>query len=135
MRLETRVPPLDHRAREVAPRFLVAPKIRHCKGKMILHKLLYREHPEELSERSTMGFGIPAGESSEVRCPSAPRSCSLPAYSAAGFVDALPIRRWGEHLASSVDATKSLWPVLMFHPDLPMPVAAATQPERTPVGG
>ena len=114
--LETRVPFLDHRVAELAARIPIAMKVKGGKGKHILRELLYREAPRALFERPKAGFAIPIGE--WIRGPLRPWAEDLlnrDRLKREGFFDADTVhRRWQQHLRKELDATPSLWAVLMF---------------------
>lgn len=114
--LETRLPFLDHRVAQVAARLPISMKIRRGTGKYILRKLLDRYVPRELVDRPKAGFAIPVGEwikgplrawAEELLEPRQMRS--------EGWFDPdLVSARWQDHRSGRVDATASLWAVLMF---------------------
>jgi asparagine synthase (glutamine-hydrolysing) len=114
--LETRVPFLDHRVAAVAARIPISMQVNGGHGKQLLRKLLYREAPETLFDRSKTGFSIPVGQwlKGPLR-PWAEELLDRGALAQEGFFDAAIVhRRWREHLQGKRDSTDALWAILMF---------------------
>jgi len=114
--LETRVPFLDHRVAALAARIPIAMKVGPRGGKQILRKLLYREAPASLFERSKAGFAVPVGEwiKGPLR-PWAEEMLDERRLATEGWFDAATVRRrWHDHLSGRRDSTPALWAVLMF---------------------
>jgi len=116
VRLEARVPYLDHRVVEFAWRLPLSMKLRGGKGKAILRRVLHRYVPPELVERPKTGFGIPLD--AWLRGPLRDWAEALldeRRLRNEGFLDPGPIRRvWEVHLSGHGVWQYHLWDVLMF---------------------
>lgn len=114
--LEARVPFLDHRVLELAWRMPLSLKIRDGEGKWLLHQLLARYVPPELTRRPKMGFGVPLD--SWLRGPLREWAEELLApdrLKHEGIFVSGPIeKKWAEHLSGRRDWHYYLWDVLMF---------------------
>jgi len=114
--LETRIPILDHRVVEFAWGLPLELKLRNGSSKWILRELLHRFVPEEIVERSKMGFGVPI--SKWLKAPLrewAEYLLSEKRLSNQGYFRPEPIRqRWLEHLSGERNWAYYLWDVLMF---------------------
>jgi asparagine synthase (glutamine-hydrolysing) len=114
--LETRVPLLDPRVVELAWRLPLALKVRDGEGKWLLKRVLARYVPDSIMRRPKMGFGVPVGE--WLRGPLQDWAQALlaePRLRAEGYFDGARVRAlWSHHLAGTVEAADTLWPVLMF---------------------
>jgi len=114
--LETRVPLLDHRLLSLAWRLPERMRVRDGVGKHVLRQVLARHVPLELVERPKAGFAVPLGAwlrgplrgwADGLLSPDALRDDGLIDIAAAG-------RLWRAHLRSDWDASRDLWPLLMF---------------------
>ena len=114
--LETRTPFLDHRVAELASRIPLSMKMRRGTGKHILRELLFANAPRKLFDRPKAGFGIPVG--TWIRGPLRDWAEDLldeKRMVEAGYFDAALVhRRWQDHLNGRIDATPSIWSILMF---------------------
>ena len=114
--LEARVPLLDHRLVELAWRLPSRMKMRGNETKWALRRLLERDVPSELFDRTKMGFGVPLGD--WLRGPLRDWAEALldpTRLQQGGHLNASVIRRvWDAHLSGKVDHSQSVWDVLMF---------------------
>lgn len=114
--LEARVPFLDHEVVEFSKRLPLSLKIRKGRSKWILRKILHAHVPEELVNRSKMGFGVPLED--WLRGPLKDWAEGLLDESDIkkdGILDPAPIKRlWQEHLSVKRNWQHRLWDVLMF---------------------
>jgi len=114
--LETRVPLLDHRLVALAWRLPDRMKVRDGVGKWVLRQLLARHVPRHLFERPKAGFAVPLG--AWLRGPLAPWADALLAPDALGDDGLLDVaavgRLWRTHRSGRWDASRDLWPLLMF---------------------
>jgi asparagine synthase (glutamine-hydrolysing) len=114
--LETRVPLLDHRVVSLAWRLPASMRVRDGVGKQVLRQVLARHVPLGLVERPKAGFAVPLGAwlrgplrgwADGLLSPDALRDDALIDIDAAG-------RLWRAHLSRRWDASRDLWPLLMF---------------------
>ncbi len=114
--LETRVPLLDHRLVELAWRLPDRMRVRDGSGKWVLREVLARHVPRPLFERPKAGFAIPLGV--WLRGPLAPWAEALLSPDALGDDGLLDVgevgRLWRAHRSGRWDASRDLWPLLMF---------------------
>ena len=114
--LETRVPLLDHRLVALAWRLPDRVRVRNGVGKWVLREVLERHLPRRLFERPKAGFAPPLGP--WLRGPLRGWADALLAPDAVGrdgLLDAREVGRlWRAHLAGRWDASRDLWPLLMF---------------------
>jgi len=114
--LETRVPLLDHRLVALAWRLPERMRVRAGVGKWVLRQVLDRHAPRGLMERPKTGFAPPlgawlrgplAGWADGLLSPDALRDDGVIDMDAAG-------RLWRTHRSGRWDASRDLWPLLMF---------------------
>ncbi len=114
--LETRVPLLDHRLVALAWRLPERMRVRDGVGKWVLRQVLDRHVPRGLMERPKTGFAPPLG--AWLRGPLAGWAEELlapDALAADGLLDAAEVARlWRTHRSGRSDASRDLWPLLMF---------------------
>lgn len=114
--LETRVPMLDHRLVALAWRLPEQARVRGGTGKWVLREVLGRHLPRHLFERPKAGFQAPIG--SWLRGPLAAWADALLAPDAVGtdgLLDVVAVQKlWNAHRAGPWDASRDLWPLLMF---------------------
>jgi asparagine synthase (glutamine-hydrolysing) len=115
--LETRIPLLDRRVVEFAARLPLRMNYDGRQGKLLLRQVLSRYVPQELVERSKMGFDVPLASwlRGDLR-DWADGLLDEARLREEGYFQPAPIRdRWQQHLAEENDWSGYLWPVLMFH--------------------
>lgn len=114
--LETRIPLLDHRLVSLAWRLPASMRVRDGVGKQVLRQVLARHVPPGMVERPKAGFAVPLGAwlrgplrgwADGLLSPDALRDDALIDIDAAG-------RLWRAHLSRRWDASRDLWPLLMF---------------------
>lgn len=114
--LETRVPLLDHRLLALAWRLPPRMRVRDGVGKWVLREVLARNVPRRLFERPKTGFAVPLG--AWLRGPLAHWADGLLAPDALGDEGLLDVREitkvWRAHRSGRWDASRDLWPLLMF---------------------
>lgn len=114
--LEVRSPLLDKRLYEFAWTLPEDLKLRHGKGKWLLHELVAQRLPRELIDRPKQGFGVPIG--SWLRGPLRDWAENLLApgrLGADGLLNPAPIRRaWDRHLSGRENLANQLWTILML---------------------
>lgn len=114
--LEVRVPLLDHRLIEWAWKLPLSVKHRDNSMKWCLRQVLYKYVPQTLVDRPKAGFAAPMGQ--WLRGPLrdwAEARISERALMDRGLVNPVPIRRaWEAHLAGRVDASSTLWSVILL---------------------
>jgi asparagine synthase (glutamine-hydrolysing) len=114
--LETRVPLLDHHVVELAWRLPARLREPARPGKWVLREVLARHVPRELFERPKAGFAVPVGR--WLRGPLrdwAEELLAPDALAADGLLDAAEVARlWRTHRSGRSDASRDLWPLLMF---------------------
>ena len=114
--LETRIPLLDRRIVEFAPRLPIALNTSNQQGKQVLRDVLYRYVPKQLIEREKAGFAVPVGQWLRTELRDWAESLLEPAkLSQQGFWNVNLVRRkWHDHLSGRGDHEFHLWGVLMF---------------------
>jgi asparagine synthase (glutamine-hydrolysing) len=114
--LETRVPFLDHRVVELAWQLPMNMKMRNGISKWILREVLYQYVPQELTDRTKAGFGIPLAE--WLRGPLSIWVESLlneQRLQQEGYFNVSHVRDlWKDHLLGRRNHQSLLWSILMF---------------------
>ncbi|NNE38129.1 MAG: asparagine synthase (glutamine-hydrolyzing), partial [Gammaproteobacteria bacterium] len=114
--LETRVPILDHRVVEMAWQLPLSMKYRHGQGKWVLRQILNQYLPEELINRTKMGFSVPLA--SWLRGPLREWSEALIEKSrldSEGYLNSTIVHeKWQQHQRGERNWQNQIWNVLMF---------------------
>lgn len=112
--LETRLPLLSHDIIELAWRIPLEMKIHSNTSKWILRNVLRKYVPENLTNRSKMGFSVPIAQWLREDL----RDWAQDVLSLLDNQDILkvdPIKRvWKEHLSNKADHSNKIWTILMF---------------------
>jgi len=114
--LEVRCPLLDRRVVEFAWSLPADHRVVDGVGKKTLRSVLGRYVPEELSDRSKQGFGVPIGDWMRCELKDWVEDLLDPKHlREEGFLDASGVRRvWAQHQAGWCDHSRLLWTILMF---------------------
>ena len=114
--LETRVPFLDHKLIEYVCKIPHSLKFRNGQGKWVLRQILKKYVPENLTDRSKMGFGAPINF--WLRGPLrdwAENLLNEKRLKEEGYFNQKIIRnKWAEHLSAKRNWQSDLWDILMF---------------------
>ena len=116
VRLEARVPLLDHRVVEFAWSLPLAIKLGEGVSKRLLRQVLYPHVPSGLIERPKMGFAAPIHAWLRGLLRDWAGDLLAPERLAGdGYFDPAPIRRaWDQHLSGRRNWQHQLWDILMF---------------------
>lgn len=114
--LEARAPYLSKEIIEFALKLPLSMRVRNGQGKWILRQVLHRYVPENIVERTKMGFGVPIGEWLKGPLRSWAESLiSQRSLERDGYLNALEINcLWQQHLSGHYNHAHILWNILMF---------------------
>ena len=118
--LEAREPLLDHRLIEFAARVPASMRLRGGSGKWLMKRALRRYLPDEVLDRTKMGFVTPI--SAWFRGPLAAEAAEIatsPALAELGWFDPAAIARLSSaHRSGKADHGRLLWQLLMLERSL-----------------
>jgi asparagine synthase (glutamine-hydrolysing) len=116
VRLETRVPYLDHNLVEFIMRLPLEMKIRNGSSKWILRQVLYRYVPRQLMERPKMGFAVPVGGWIKGSMRDwAEELIAQNRIEQENYFNTQAVgEMWQQHLSGRFNRTHELWNILMF---------------------
>lgn len=112
--LEVRAPFLDHPFMELAARIPVHRKQHAGIGKFILKKALKHTLPDEILNRSKMGFGVPLAQWFRGDLKEMAQDVLFAPMSDGFLEDAVIRKMWSEHQKGFRNRSTELWTIFMF---------------------